>query len=30
MVFSVTFVRYGHVITSATTLDPKESGQLGR
>ena len=29
-VFSVTFDRDGRVITTATTLDPKESGQLGR
>jgi len=29
-VFSVTFDREGHVITTATTLDPRESGQLGR
>jgi hypothetical protein len=29
-VFSVTFDRDGHVITTGTTLDPQESGQLGR
>ena len=29
-IFSVTFGRDGRVITTATTLDPKESGQLGR
>jgi len=28
-VFSVTFDAEGHVISTATTLDPRESGQLG-